>query len=128
MLAAAVVVVVVAAAAAVVAVGAVKMKLATVCTGDGFKLAAATAGVAVVVGAANMKLVVVCTGDGFKLAAAAAAAVVFVVVVIGTAVVAALARKLNIGFVAGILVGSFKPVPNPKFGGLLTDEPVPTDV
>ena len=106
------------------------MELATVCTGDGFTLAAATAGAAVVVGAANMKLVVVCTGDGFKLAAAAAAAaaVVFVVVVIGTVVVAVLARKLNIGFVAGILVGSFKPVPNPKSGGLLTDEPVPMDV
>ena len=121
-LAAAVAVVVV-----VVTVGAVKMKLATVCTGDGFKLVAATAGVAVVVGAVNIKLVVVCTGDGFKFAAAAAAAAV-AVVVIGTVVVAVLARKLNIGFVDGILVGSFKPAPNPKFGGLLTDEPVPIDV
>jgi hypothetical protein len=120
--AAAVVVVVVVVA---VVVGAVKMKLPTVCTGDGFKLAAAKAGVAVV-GAVNMKLVVVCIGDGFKFAAAAI--VVFVVVVIGTGVAAVLARKLNIGFVAGMLVGSFKPAPNPKFGGLLTDEPVPMDV
>jgi hypothetical protein len=119
-LAAAVAVVVV-----VVTVGGVKMKLATVCTGDGFKFAAATAGVAVVVGAANMKLVAVCTADGLKFAAAAAAVAV---VVIGTVVVAVLARKLNTGFVDGILVGSFKPAPNPEFGGLLTDEPVPIDV
>jgi len=123
--AAAVVVVIVVVVAVVVA--AVKMKLPTVCTEDGFKLAAAKAGVAVIVGTVNMKLVVVCTGGGFKLAAAA---IVFAVtvVVIGTVVTAVLARKLNIGFVAGMLVGSIKPAPNPKFGGLLTDEPVPMDV
>jgi len=127
-LAAAAAVVIVIVVVVAVVVGAVKMKLPTVCTEDGFKLAAAKAGVAVVVGTVNMKLVVVCTGDGFKFAAAAVVVFAVIVVVIGTVVTAVLARKLNIGFVAGMLVGSFKPAPNPKFGGLLTDEPVPMDV
>jgi hypothetical protein len=128
--AAVVVIIIVVAAAVVDIVGAVKMKLATVCTGDGFKLAAGTVGVAVIVGVVKMKLVVVCTGDGFKFVAAAAAVIVFAVVavVIGNVVVTVFARKPNAGFVAGVLVGSFKPAPNPKFGGLLPDEHVPMDV
>jgi hypothetical protein len=127
----------VAAAVTVVVVGAVKIKLAAVCMGGGFKLAAAEAAAGVVIGAAKIKLVAVCTGADFKFAAtaAAAAAVVFVVVVavvivivvVVIVVATVLERKLNTGFVAGTLAGYFTPAPNPKFGGLLTDELVPTD-
>ena len=116
------------AAAAVAAVVGVNMKLVAVCNGGSLKLEVAAAAVAV--GAVKVKPVVACTAAGFKLATAAAVVVVIVAFVVVTvaavAAVVVLERKLNIGFAAGTLAESFKPAPNPMFGGL-ADELVPMD-